>query len=340
MRPAQILRQIFCLGLTLVFLCRFPASIQAFQETDVSAVGLTHYTMGLIYDLNGLTEEAIAEYKKAAERDDDSYLIHLKLGASYARLGMMPEAIRELKLVSKYNVDDLQAHYLLALIYSTKKDYDLAADEYEFILKSFVKSEPQNIEVYGYLGQLYYSQKKFDKAIEQFERILTIEPKNAEVMYLLGSLYLDKNERQKAVDLFAKSIEIDPDHDGSLNSLGYIYAEDNVKLDEALEFVQRAVKIAPDNGAYLDSLGWIYYKKGMYDEALSHLEKADSYLKDPTIYDHLGDVYYEMNQPEKAKKYWRMSLDLLPLQEKVSEKLKRLEKGLTQNHSANNSVQR
>ena len=295
------------------------------QDYDRQAKGLTHYTMGVIYDMDGLIPEAISEYEKAATFDSSSYVIRLKLGANYARQGLIPEAIKELNLGSELNPKDIQAHYLLALIYSSLKQFDKAADEYETILKSFAEADPQNAEISGYLGQLYYSQKKYSKAIEQFEKIIHLDPKNAEVMYLLGSLYLETGNRQKAIELFNQSITADPEHDGSLNSLGFIYAEDGTKLDEALGLVQRAVKIDPENGAYLDSLGWIYYKKGIYVDALKYLQMALDHLKDPVVYEHMGDVYLKLNQIDNAKKFWHQSLELSPNQEHVLKKLDDLE---------------
>ena len=94
-----------------------------------------------------------------------------------------------------------------------------------------------------------------------------------------------------------------------------------MNLDVALELIQKAIKVAPDNAAYLDSLGWVYYKKAMYDKALEILRKADELLKDPVIYDHLGDVCYKINQTDEAIKYWELSLKLAPDQQDIKEKI-------------------
>ena len=59
----------------------------------------------------------------------------------------------------------------------------------------------------------------------------------------------------------------------------------------------------------------------MYPQALETLKKADALLKDPVIYDHLGDVCYKLNEVDNAVKYWELSLKLLPEQEEVIEKL-------------------
>jgi len=306
-----------------VLMLLHPSTVFAFveQERIAFSKGLAHYAMGQIYDYLGLTNRAVFEYEKASQFDEASYIIRLRLGADYARLNLLPEAIEQLKRVNSYNPEDLQAHYLLALIYSTQKEYDMAATEYEFILKSFSEAEPQNIEIYSYLGQLYYSQKRFDQAVQQFEKILEIEPDNADVMYLLGSLYLEINQKEKAITILKRSIEVNPEHDGSLNTLGYIYAEENAKLDEALSLIQRALVIDPDNGAYLDSLGWIHYKMGQHEKALEILLKAAELLKDPVIYAHLGDIYFTINRYEDASKYWELSLELLPGQEEIIRKL-------------------
>ena len=104
-----------------------------------------------------------------------------------------------------------------------------------------------------------------------------------------------------------------------------MYAEDSARLDEALELIQRAVDIAPTNGAYLDSLGWVYFQKGDYTAALNYLNKAAENLKDPIIYEHLGDVYFKIGDKVIAKKFWKLSIKLNPKQDQVIQKLKSLE---------------
>jgi Tfp pilus assembly protein PilF len=106
-----------------------------------------------------------------------------------------------------------------------------------------------------------------------------------------------------------------------LNFLGYTYVEKNKNLAQAETMIRKALEIEPNNGAYIDSLGWFYFKRGRFKEAITELEKASSLLDDPVIYDHLGDVYFKINEIEKAKLNWEKSLELDPNQEKVKEKL-------------------
>ena len=319
---------------SIFFFCSFPRLCHAEEANThatrvMAAKALAHYAMGQIYDLLGQTNRAILEYEKSAQFDETNYLTHLRLGANYARMDMLSKAKEELEQVKKENPDDLQSHYLLALIHSTEHDYEAAAKEYEYILKTFSQSEPKNIEIYGYLGQLYYSQKKYKQAIEQFKKVLQFDPENADVLYLLGSLYIELNDNKTAIDYLKRSLAVDENHDGSLNTLAYLYAEEGRHLDKAEEMVEKALKISPGNGAYLDSLGWIQYKRGKLKKALKTLQLADMVLKDPVIYDHMGDVYFKMKDYANAIKSWKKSLALVPNQKDVQRKIQEAQKRQT-----------
>lgn len=315
--------------LAFIYLCSVggvsAATLSELNSKDKEARSLAHYIMGVGYDLQGLALEAAQEYQEAIRYDGSVFASHLRLGSNYARLGRYSEAIIELQQASQLDPTDLQSHYFLALVHSAQRDFTSAANEYETILKRFSDNEPKNAQLLVYLGQLYYSQGKLDKALEQFERVYKADPKNVDVAYLVGNFYLEQNRRGEAVKVFQSCIEADPFHDGCLNSLGYIYAEDGENLDEALQLIKRALEIDAKNPAYLDSLGWAYYQKGQYAEALTELTKASGTIEDPTIYDHLGDVQYKLGNMDMAEKYWKMSLGMDARQKKVKDKLLQIE---------------
>ena len=86
-------------------------------------------------------------------------------------------------------------------------------------------------------------------------------------------------------------------------------ADRGVRLEESLKFIQKALEIEPGNGAYLDSLGWAYYKLKQLDLAASNLEKAAELISgDPTIQEHLGQVYMEQGKAREAQAAWEKAL--------------------------------
>ncbi|MBF0570431.1 MAG: tetratricopeptide repeat protein [Candidatus Omnitrophica bacterium] len=304
---------------------------------DSKAQGLAHYILAVCHDLNGENSQAISEYQKSIKFNGWEPAPRLKLGAYYLRLTKISQATVQFKTVARISPQEPQAHYLLALIYSSEHKYDLAASEYEIILKLASRNDQGNTDVYLYLGQLYYAQQKYPQAIEQFLKVTEFNPGNASALFLLGSVWADSNDHAKAIEAFRKVLRIEPEHTEALNSLGYMYAEDGVHLDEAIRMISKAIEIDPANGAFYDSLGWALYKKGMYAQALAALQKAETYIKDEILYDHIGDDYKALKDYRGACQYWQKSLDLNPRQTLIQQKIRELKKWIAShfNHRLN-----
>jgi tetratricopeptide (TPR) repeat protein len=111
---------------------------------------------------------------------------------------------------------------------------------------------------------------------------------------------------------FKKCLELNPDFTDAQNYLGYMWAERGEKLEQARELIEKAVKAEPKSAAFLDSLGWVLFKLNKPQEALGHIRRALelSSEPDPTLYDHLGDIYLVLKEPEKAREAWQKSLEL------------------------------
>ena len=79
--------------------------------------------------------------------------------------------------------------------------------------------------------------------------------------------------------------------------------------------IRKALQEEPESFSYLDSLGWVLFKRGKLKEALEPMQKAAEQMKvymeqkgrgpDATIYEHLGDIYFQLQQLEKASRAWR-----------------------------------
>ena len=128
--------------------------------------------------------------------------------------------------------------------------------------------------------------------------------------------------RIEAREELHRTITLDHDHADALNYLGYLNAEESVDLSEAKTMIERAIRLDPGNGAYVDSLGWVYFKMGNLNKAIEYLEQAATLLStDPTIYDHLGDVYTAHGDVEKAGQAWGKALELNHDLESVKRKM-------------------
>jgi Tfp pilus assembly protein PilF len=73
--------------------------------------------------------------------------------------------------------------------------------------------------------------------------------------------------------------------------------------------IRKALDSEPTNGAYLDSLGWVLYRLGKFEEAETWLRRAlERSGRDPTVHDHLGDVYAKLGKLKDAISQWQSSL--------------------------------
>ncbi|MCP3979906.1 MAG: tetratricopeptide repeat protein [bacterium] len=127
--------------------------------------------------------------------------------------------------------------------------------------------------------------------------------------YYLGS-YLYRMDRFADAEVaLRETFRLDPLHAPALNFLGYSLAERNERLDEALGYIERALAVDAWNGAYLDSLGWVYFRLGRFVDAREPLERAArEHPKDPTVLEHLGDLYFEIGEHELAVEAWDQAI--------------------------------
>jgi Tfp pilus assembly protein PilF len=152
--------------------------------------------------------------------------------------------------------------------------------------------------------------------------------------YLLGAIYERQKFYDRAEEEFKKVLTVDPKNDAVLNYYGYMLGDRGIRLDEAEALVKRALDDDPYNGAYLDSLGWIYFKENKLVEAETMLRKSvQRESHDATIHSHLGDVYAKTGRMEQAAIEWEKSLaewrNVLPA-DKEPERVADLEKKLGQ----------
>jgi Flp pilus assembly protein TadD len=120
-------------------------------------------------------------------------------------------------------------------------------------------------------------------------------------------------EREKNFDAaeksFRKVLDSDANNAGAMNYLGYMFADRGVRLDEARQLISKALEIDPGNPAYLDSLAWVHYHQDQFDQAATELRDAlDKMGDDPTVHDHLGDVYLKQGKIREAIQQWEASV--------------------------------
>ncbi len=179
-------------------------------------------------------------------------------------------------------------------------------------VKAMLKGTPEDRDVYVALAQMYSRLKRWPEAEDAAGKAaqLSSKPEDHEyVNFILGSIYERQKKYDAAEETFKKVLALNPNNAAALNYLGYMLADRGLRLEDALGYIKRAVQLDPQNGAYLDSLGWAYFKMGNYVLAEENLRKAAGRTSDdPTILDHLGDLFQKTDRLRLAAASWERAL--------------------------------
>jgi tetratricopeptide (TPR) repeat protein len=262
-----------------------------------------------VYREQGKFDLAVQIYQKMAS-----------LGGDYAERGYQGEvdAYRDAKQYDKATAAAQQAAQALPknknlqLTYAGQLADTGKVDEGIKLAKAQLSATPDDRDVEMSLAQIYTRLRRWKEAEDELDKAEALSSKPEEKIYVYF-LRGDLAERQKHYDTaeeeFRKILAIDANNSMTLNYLGYMLADRGVKLDDALSMIQKAVQLDPQNGAYLDSLGWVYFKMGQYTLSEVNLRKASERLAtDPTVHDHLGELYEKTGRLKQAAAQWEQSL--------------------------------
>ena len=179
-------------------------------------------------------------------------------------------------------------------------------------VRGMLKGDAGDRQVYIALAQMNTRLRRFSdagQALDKAEQLSSKTDDKEYVWFLRGSTFEREKRYSEAEEQFKKVLASDPEHASALNYLGYMLADQNMKLEEALGYIKRAVDLDPANGAYLDSLGWAYFRLGKYELAEDNLLKASQKINtDPTVHDHLGDLYQKTGRLKLAATNWERAL--------------------------------
>ena len=167
-------------------------------------------------------------------------------------------------------------------------------------------------DTYINLAQIYDKAKNFPemaKMLDSAEKLSTGNDDKEAVIFMRGAMYERMKNYTEAEEEFRKALALNPDNASALNYLGYMLADRGVRLEEARDLIAKAVERDPKNGAYLDSLGWVLFRLNKLPEAEAKLREALELMsRDPTVHDHLGDVYFHEGKIREAIAQWQSSV--------------------------------
>jgi tetratricopeptide (TPR) repeat protein len=175
-----------------------------------------------------------------------------------------------------------------------------------------VKSEQERTLVTVTEAQMLREAGRYRDAFDLLERALAKAPDDPVLLYDAAMAAEKLNRMDVMEQLLRKLIQMKPDDPQALNALGYSLADRNLRLAEADALISKALQLAPDDAYIMDSQGWVYYRMGKLPQAREYLERAWQRRPHAEVGAHLGEVLWQMNERDAARRIWTEARQLEP----------------------------
>ncbi len=271
-------------GLTLTLLIALPWAVLTVRRNADWRDGLTfwsqtaaasprstiaHNHLGLEFWYRGQYEQAIAEFERVFEMDEEDRDAYNNLAGVYFSQERYQEAEAYYRKAIALAPETALFHVNLGVVYERLEEPEKAIAAYQEALAL----DPRMSVAYYNLGLVHSRMGRWAEAIFYLERLLDLEPNSAAAHNSLGLIYLDLELFSQAGFEFEQAMQLDPASAEILNNLGLTYLHTE-QFDRAIPFLERALQIAPEFAPAHFNLGLAYLESGSGDKALRELAIA------------------------------------------------------------------
>jgi len=271
--------------------------------------GFLYTRQGEVLGMLKRDEDALTSYFRALELDPVIPERYYNIGDTFLALGDAEQAVLFLRRASEMDPYNTLTHYDLGRALLDLKKYQLAAIESKAALREdpdiafgktniglsarqnlgvanmnlgkFEEAEAcfrQNLKLiapnFFNLGLSLFRQKKFDKALKNFQRAVELVPDDPEYWDLAGNAYSELNRLPEAREALQKAIEVDETYACAHYDLGTVLARIPGREDEALESFHRAIDLNQDEPHPYYAIACIHALRSDKELAFDFLEKA------------------------------------------------------------------
>jgi tetratricopeptide (TPR) repeat protein len=252
-------------------------------------------------------EEAVMDFRAAADIDPASAEAQWGLARAYESLGEIPETMDALRRVIAINPNNLDAKAKLG-------NYCLAAippqfDEAQKIVDDILLTDSRFIEGHILRASLLSAQNRPEQDIlEVLNYAISLDPKRVESYLSLARFQMTQEHSAEAEKVIEKAISVSP---GS--PLGYLeygrFLSFAGRNEEAEAQFRTAIEVAPKNVEARESLASFYINQRSFDQAERvYMELADSQNDSPESLTKLADFYTLVEREDEAIKIFEQIL--------------------------------
>jgi tetratricopeptide (TPR) repeat protein len=272
--------------------------------------------------LGGKLDKLFEESGKYVD-SDFAPIAFFRMAAAKWKLGDKASAVEYCrKAIDKAGTNEAFASNVLHGMYSL-----LGAEEVLKYCEEKLEADPDSLAANFTMFNVANINGEYNKALRYIDKCVQIaEPnsraevdyivKKAQVLTLAYNKTSNKNYLNSAIAQYESLLAKMPNNTVVLNNLAYMLAENNVRLDEALEYAKRAHQARPNNPGFMDTYSWVLYKGGRFAEAAEFLQSAlqqyelNKVSAPADVYEHLGMIKEELGLVAEALAAYKQALEI------------------------------
>lgn len=192
------------------------------------------------------------------------------------------------------------------------------------MVEKIILEDPEVIDAYFTMGNLYFKENKYDKALEYFFQVLSRQPNDAFTVSNIANSYIMKKDLDEAEKFLLSIIDSLPP-DSQINLILGNINNAQKEYDKALSYYQKCMELNPASASAYNAIGGIYVVQ-------KNLEKANEFLREAekrnpklmNLHYNLAQLFEERTDFEQAEIEYKKELENIPHNFRASFNLSRL----------------
>ncbi|MCD6193100.1 MAG: sulfatase-like hydrolase/transferase [Candidatus Aminicenantes bacterium] len=192
------------------------------------------------------------------------------------------------------------------------------------LIKEIIRDDPEVIDAYFTLGNLYFKHQDFDRALEQFFIVLDKNPRDAFTIINIANCYIMKGEFERGEEFLKNKLKTIPPDSQVYLILGNIEFALK-KYTEAEQAYRECLRLNPSSASAYTALGGIYViqnKLNQAEESLCQAARLNSRLRN--LHYNLAQLYEKKGELARAIEEYKLELENIPHNFRASFNLARL----------------
>ncbi len=159
---------------------------------------------------------------------------------------------------------------------TANQDIPLANESAYVTVLRKLKKNPGDLEAIYHLGDLYYRDGDYEKAVEYFRQVLEQEPDRGYLYLKLGTSLNRLQRYPEALDAFGKAVARLQNPAVAYNNMAIAYGKLG-RVQEEIEALQKAINHRPRYASARYNLGLILIENGRIDDARRQYEALQEF---------------------------------------------------------------